>query len=301
MIQGLVQLVKREELSIIVNTAEDVEISGLHVSPDIDTVIYTLAGVINEETWYGIRGDTFERHEELRRYGKPELLRIGDRDREVKRHRTDLLKQGKTLSEVTRELCRNFGIGAKVMPMSDDRVRTRVDTEAGPLSFHEYWVARRARDRVSDVAFEGIELAKPAPGVLDAIWECEAVLVGPSNPVTSIGPITAIKEIGEALVKNKEKVFAVSPIVGNAPVSGPAGALMQGLGHEVSPTGVAQLYRDFVGTMVIDKGDKEQGRRIEKLGMKVSIANLLMPDLASRTELAREILLLVRSANQTNS
>lgn len=289
------QLVKQEELSIIVNTAEDVEISGLHVSPDLDTVLYTLAGIVNEGTWYGIRGDTFERHEELKRQGNPELLRIGDRDRAWKQHRTALLQQGKTLSEATRELCEQLGVRAKVMPMSDDHVRTRVDTEAGPLSFHEFWVARRARDRVTGVVFEGIELAKPAPEVLDAIRESKAVIIGPSNPVTSIGPIVAIEKVKAALAREKEKVFAVSPIVGDTPVSGPAGVLMRGLGHEVSPVGVAQMYKDFVGTLVIDKKDEGRGQRIKKLGMKIFPMDLLMPDIATRTKLAREILSIVGS------
>jgi len=290
LLQGLMQLVKHEELSIIVNTAEDVEISGLHVSPDLDTVMYTLAGVVNEDTWYGIHGDTFERHEELRLQGKPELLRIGDRDREVKRYRTDLLKQGKTLSDATRELCMRFGVSVRVMPMSDDYVRTRVETGAGPLSFHEFWVARRARDSVIDVKFEGIEFARPAPGVLDAIRESNAVIIGPSNPVTSIGPIVAIKEIREELVQMREKVLAVSPIVGGAPVSGPAGVLMKGIGCEVSPLGVARIYEDFVGTLVIDQRDVEFVADIEKLGIKVALEDIIIPDFSARTKLAKKIL-----------
>jgi LPPG:FO 2-phospho-L-lactate transferase len=290
LIQGLVRLVKPEELSIIVNTGEDVEISGLHISPDIDTVIYTLAGIVNEETWYGISGDTFERHEELRRQGKPELLRIGDKDREVKRYRTDLLKQGKTLSEATRQLCARFGVGVRVMPMSDGRVRTRVETEAGTLSFHEFWVARRARDRVKGVKFDGVELARAAPGVLDAIRESDAVIIGPSNPVTSIGPIVAIEEIREALVREREKILAVSPIVGKAPVSGPAGALMTGLGYEVSPLGVANIYRDFVRTLVVDRRDAELAEEIEKLNMKVVLEDIVVPDLSARIRLAKRVL-----------
>lgn len=284
------RLVGQEKLSIIVNTGEDVEISGLHVSPDIDTVMYTLAGVINEETWWGIRGDTFEGHERLRREGKPELLRIGDRDREVNQRRTDLLKHGKTLSEITWELCRSFGVAANVMPMSDDRVRTRVYTEAGLLSFHDFWVARRARDRVRSVTFEGVELAGPAPGVLEAIHDSEAIIIGPSNPVTSIGPIVAVEEIRAALKRRREKVIAVSPIVGGAPVSGPAGVLMEGLGFEVSPVGVAQICKDFVKTLVIDRRDDELGRQIDKLGVKVFSTDLLMPDIASRAKLARMVL-----------
>lgn len=293
LIQGLIQVVKPEELSIIVNTGEDIEISGLYVSPDIDTIIYTLAGIVNEETWYGISGDTFERHEELKRQGKPELLRIGDKDREVKRYRTDLMKQGKTLSEVTRELCARFGISANVMAMSDDRVRTRVETEVGTLSFHEFWVARRARDKVKGVRFEGVELARAAPGVLDAIHEGDAVIIGPSNPVTSIGPIVAIGEIREALVREREKILAVSPIVGKAPVSGPAGALMAGLGYEVSPLGVANIYRDFVRTLVIDRSDAELAGEIEKLGIEVVLDDIVVPNLSTRIRLAERVLKII--------
>jgi len=290
LIQGFMRLMGQEELSIVVNTAEDIEISGLYVSPDLDTMLYTLAGVVNEETWYGIRGDTFERHEELKRQGKPELLRIGDRDREVKRRRTELLWQGKTLSEATRELCESFGVKAKVMPMSDDRVCTRVHTEAGVMSFHEFWVARRARDRVTGVTFEGIESAKPATGVLEALEGSEAIIIGPSNPVTSIGPIIAVKKIREALERQWEKVIAVGPIIGDAPVSGPAGALMSGLGYEVSPLGVARIYNGVASTLMIDRSDAKLAGQIERLGMKVATADLLMPDIRARTKLAKAVL-----------
>lgn len=290
LLQGLAPLVGQENLSIIVNTGEDLEISGLYVSPDIDTVMYTLAGVVNEKTWYGIKGDTFEEHERLRREGKPELLRIGDRDRQVKQRRTILLKMGIPLSAVTRELCRNFNVFANVMPMSDDRVTTRICTEAGTMTFHEFWVARRAQDRVKSVLYEGAELARAAPGVLEALENSEAIIIGPSNPVTSIGPIVAIKEIRSALAKVREKVIAVSPIVGSSPVSGPAGVLMQGLGYEVSPLGVAQYYRDFISRLVIDKRDEILAAKIEELGLEVLSTDLLMPDLPSRIKLARSLL-----------
>ena len=284
------KLIGQEKLSVIVNTGEDLEVSGLHVSPDLDTVMYTLAGIVNDEVWHGIRGDTFEVHERLKREGKPELLRIGDRDRETNRRRTDLLKSGKALSEITRELCRSFGVVANVMPMSDDRVRTRICTEAGFISFHEFWVARRARDRVKSVKFEGAEFASPAPGVLEAIDDSEAIIIGPSNPVTSIGPILAVKEIGSTLKREREKVIAVSPIVCGAPVSGPAGVLMEGLGYEVSPIGVARMYKEFANMLVIDEKDDGLATEIDKLGVKVFSTNLLMPDLASRVKLARTIL-----------
>lgn len=275
---------------MIVNTAEDLEVSGLCISPDLDTVLYTLVGIVNEETWHGIRGDTFACHEMLGRLGEPELLRIGDRDRAVKLRRTLELKQGKPLSDVTRELCEQLGVRARVLPMSDDRIHTHVETEAGTMSFHEFWVQRRAADKVKGVSFEGVEEAKPAPGVLEAIKKAKAIIIGPSNPVTSIGPILAIEDIREEIIRNRERVLAVSPIVGNAAVSGPAGALMQGLGCEVSPLGVARIYRGMIGTLVLDRSDGARGRAVEEFGINAAFADLLMPDVASRVKLAREVL-----------
>ena len=283
-------MVEQDEISVIVNTGEDLEVSGLHVSPDLDTVTYTLAGIVNERTWWGIRGDTFACHEMLKRFGWQELLRIGDRDRATNLKRTLMLKQGKSLSEATKEICEKLGARAKIMPMSDDRVRTRIDTEVGPMSFHEFWVSRRAKVKVHGVAFEGAERARAAPGVLEAIHESESTIIGPSNPITSIGPILSIGAIKKALSKNRDKVIAVSPIIGHAPVSGPAGVLMRGLGHEVSPVGVALIYRGLVGTLVIDRSDEGLAGRIGELGMKLFPTDLLMPDTASRVKLAKEIL-----------
>ena len=252
-------MLKPEELSIVVNTGEDVEISDLNVSPDLDTVVYTLAGIVNEETWYGIRGDTFFCHEALKHLGHVELLRIGDRDRATKLYRTLMLKQGKPLSEITKEICQHLGVQANVLPMSDDRVKTLIDTEAGIMQFHEFWVARRAKDKVIGVRFEGAENAEPAPGVLEALERADGILIGPSNPVTSIGPILAVEGIREALSRNRGRVVAVSPIVGNAPISGPAGVLMRGLGYEVSPVGVARIYRGVAGTLILNNTDERFG------------------------------------------
>jgi len=294
LLQGLARLVGKGKLSVIVNTAEDVEVSGLNVTPDLDTVMYTLAGVVNEETWYGIRGDTFACHDMLGRLGEPELLRIGDRDRAVKLRRTLELKQEKPLSEVTQELCEQLGVRARVLPMSDDRIQTRVDTEAGTLSFHEFWVRRRAADKVRDVSFEGAEEAKPAPGVLEAIKTAKAIIIGPSNPVTSIGPILAIEDIREEIIRNRERVVAVSPILGNSAVSGPAGELMRGLGYRVSPLGVAKIYRGIIGTLVLDWSDRGRARAVEEFGINTAFADLLMPNVASRVRLAREVLGIAR-------
>lgn len=290
LLQGLSSLLKPEELSIVVNTGEDVEISGLHVSPDLDTVIYTLAGVINEETWYGIRGDTFFCHEALKRLGHVELLRIGDRDRATKLYRALMLKQGKPLSAITKEICKQLGVRANVMPMADERVQTLVNTEAGIMQFHEFWVTRRAKDEVRGVEFEGAGRAKPARGVLEALKRSEVIVIGPSNPVTSIGPMLAVKEIREALSRNRERVVAISPIVGNAPVSGPAGALMKGLGYEVSPVGVARIYQGVVGTLALNNTDERFGPAIDELGIKAVLLDTIMPDHTARVRLARELL-----------
>ncbi len=294
LLQGLARLVGKGKLSVIVNTAEDVEVSGLNVSPDLDTVMYTLAGVVNEETWHGIRGDTFACHDMLGRLGEPELLKIGDRDRAVKLRRTLELKREKPLSEVTQELCKQLGVRARVLPMSDDRIQTRVDTGAGTLSFHEFWVRRRAADKVRDVSFEGAEEAKPAPGVLEAIKTAKAIIIGPSNPVTSIGPILAIEDIREEIIRNRERVVAVSPILGNSAVSGPAGELMRGLGYRVSPLGVAKIYRGIIGTLVLDWSDRGRARAVEEFGINTAFADLLMPNVASRVRLAREVLGIAR-------
>lgn len=295
LLQGFARLLKPEELAVIVNTGEDLAVSGLHVSPDLDTVLYTLAGIINEDTWYGIRGDTFFCHEMLKRLGQVELLRIGDRDRATKLYRTLMLEGRKRLSEVTRELCDKLGVRVNVMPMSDKRVRTVIHTEAGALTFHEFWIARGASDKVLGVSFEGAENANPAPGVLEAIEAASAVIIGPSNPVTSIGPILAVRGIRDALSRNRDKVLAVSPIIGTKPVSGPAGILMRGVGREVSPSGVAQVYRDAARNILIDQSDKEFAPAIMELGLKVWFANLLMPDHAARVKLARAILQLIRA------
>ena len=290
LIQGFSRLLKPEDLSVIANTGEDLIVSDLYVSPDIDTVMYTLAGIVDEDKWYGIRGDTFFCHEMLKRLGQTELLRIGDRDRATKLYRTLMLKQGRRLSEVTKEMCGRLGVRANVMPMSDDKVRTLVHTEAGSLTFHEFLIAREAADKVLGVSFEGAENAGPAPGVIEALQAAKLILIGPSNPVTSIGPVLAVKEIRKYLSENRDKVLAVSPIIGGKPVSGPAGALMQGVGQEVTPRGVAQMYRDVAANILIDQSDNQFAQSIVELDMRVLFADLLMPDHAARVKLARTIL-----------
>lgn len=290
LLRGLDRILPQEELSVIVNTGEDVEVSGLYVSPDLDSVTYTMAGTIDEDVWYGISEDTFFCHEMLGELGHDELLRIGDKDRGLKLYRTLKLRQGLPLSQTTRDICRKLGVKANIMPMSDDRVTTEIYTNEGPMSFHEFWVVRRAKDAVKDVKILQADGAKPAPGVVEAIEEAEGILIGPSNPVTSIGPIIAIKEIQSALERSRERVLTISPILGDSPVSGPTGVLMRGLGLEVSPLGVARIYRDVSGSFMLHQEDENFAGKIEDLGMSTFLDDLMMTDLESMKRLANGIL-----------
>ncbi|KXA95665.1 hypothetical protein AKJ65_01115 [candidate division MSBL1 archaeon SCGC-AAA259E19] len=290
LLQGLAEVVPQKDLSIVVNTGEDVEVTGLRVSPDLDTVVYTLAGIIDDENWYGIKGESFTTHEMLRTLGHSELLRIGDRDRGVMLYRTMRMREGASLSQVTKEICRELRVEADVMPMSDDRITTRVDTEKGEMSFHRFWVARRAKDRVREVKFLNSEKASPAPGVVEALDESEFIIIGPSNPITSLGPVLAVEGIRSALVRNRSGVLAVSPVIGNAPVSGPTGVLMEGLGYEVNPVSVAEIYQDFVSMFFLHEKDRNFSSEIENLEMDVFLEDILMPDLSSRIKLAQRIL-----------
>ncbi|MDQ6662720.1 MAG: 2-phospho-L-lactate transferase, partial [Chloroflexota bacterium] len=233
-LQGLVQVVPQQEIIVIGNTGDDRAFYGLHVSPDLDIVTYTLAGVVAETHGWGIKNDTYNTMQQLTRYGNEDWFQLGDRDLATHIHRTNLLKQGKTLSEVTDAIRRLFGLELQLLPMSDQLVATHVRTPAGLLHFEEYMVKRRCEDEVQDVVFVGAETAKPAPGVLDALKQADAILIAPSNPIVSIGSILSIPGIHDTLHEASGMVVAVSPIIGGAPIKGPADKLMRGLGIEVS-------------------------------------------------------------------
>jgi LPPG:FO 2-phospho-L-lactate transferase len=256
---GLEKVFKDEPLTIIVNTAEDLWISGNLLCPDIDSVLYTLGGLINKETWWGVKGDSFHTHSALERLQQPERLMIGDKDRATHIVRSELLRQGKSLTEATATLARSFGIPERItiLPMTDEpaAVRTRILTPEGALHFQEFWVARKGGPDVLDVQFKGIDTVRPAAAVVEAL-ESKAepmVLFGPSNPITSIGPILALKGMQDLL--KWKLVVAISPIVGTAPVSGPAGKFMRAKGFEVSPQGVYACYKEFLDVLVIDQTD----------------------------------------------
>src|SRR5437660_5732522 len=287
-LQGVLQLVPQEQLTVIVNTGDDRDFYGLHVSPDIDIVLYTLAGIVDENHGWGIRNDTYHTMEQLTYYGNEDWFLLGDRDLATHIHRTNLLRDGKTLSEVTEGLRRQFGLELDILPMSDQPVATHIQTPAGLLHFEEYMVKRRCADEVQDVVFIGAGEARPAPGVLDAIKGAEAILIAPSNPVVSIGSILAIPGIHDILHQASGMVVAVSPIVGGAPIKGPADKLMSGLGIEVSPVGVARCYRDFLDVMVIDEQDAHFVGQIEDLGIPAVATNTIMRDKESKAALARK-------------
>src|SRR5216683_7078599 len=289
-LQGVVQVVPQERITAIVNTGDDRDFYGLHVSPDLDIVMYTLAGIVEETHGWGFHNDTYNTMQQLTHYGNEDWFMLGDRDLATHIHRTNLLRQGKPLSEVTEELRKQFGLKLRILPMSDQEVATYIQTPVGLLHFQEYMVKRRCADAVLDVVFVGASESRPAPGVLDAIKDAEAILIAPSNPIVSIGSILAVPGIHDMLHEASGMVVAVSPIIGGAPIKGPADKLMRGLGMDVSAIGVARCYRDFLDVMVIDEQDVHLVSEIEDLGIPTVVTNTIMRDDAAKATLARGVL-----------
>ena len=283
-LQGLVRVVPPDEVTAVVNTGDDLTWWGLHVSPDLDSITYALAGILSRERGWGIEGDTFTCLERMRQLGAPAWFQLGDRDLATHLRRTQLLTVH-TLTEATAEIASEMGVRARILPMSDDRVETRVLTAAGDLSFQEYFVRERYRVPVKGVRFVGAEQAQAAPGVVEAIRDAAAVLIAPSNPITSIGPILSVRGIRAALCR--AAVIAVSPIVGGAAVSGPAGELMKTQQMPVSIAGVAQAYEDFLDVLIADERDRPHAAEVEKLGIQVSFTNTIMDSDSAKAELAR--------------
>ncbi|MHA1833136.1 MAG: 2-phospho-L-lactate transferase [Candidatus Baldrarchaeia archaeon] len=289
-LQGLVHVVPPEEIVTIVNTGDDIEFYGLHISPDVDIVTYTLAGIVDEEKGWGMREDTFNCLDMLRKYGYETWFMLGDKDLATHIHRTLLLKSGLKLSEVTEKIRKALGVKVKIIPMTNDKVQTKIVTNVGEMHFQEYLVKRKAQDPVLDVKFEGIERAEPAPGVIEAILNADGIIICPSNPIVSIGPILSIKGVKEALKKTKAKIVAISPIVGGAPIKGPADKLMRGLGIEVSALGVAKIYRNLLDMLIIDNIDRDLKPKIEEVGVKVRVTNTIMKTIENKIKLAKEAL-----------
>ncbi len=295
-LRGLARAVGEERVTAIVNTADDVVMHGLHVSPDLDSVTYWLADVADRERGWGRRGESFRATEELRAFDPDAAwFNLGDLDLATHLFRTRLLRAGRPLSEVAARVAARFGVRARVLPMTDDRVTTVVTVRAAggeePLHFQEYWVRRGARDEVVGVAYEGAERARPAPGVLEAIARAEAVVICPSNPVASIGPILAVPGIREAVAARRARVVGVSPIVGGAPLAGMADRLMPAVGLEVSAVGAAGAYEGLLAGWVIDRVDRDLAPKIEELfGVRVAVLDTVMRDDERAEEVARAAL-----------
>jgi len=289
-VDGLRQIVAPEELTVIVNTGDDLLWWGLYVSPDLDSITYMLAGKLSQERGWGVKGDTFYCLQAMGQLGQPIWFHTGDRDVATHILRSKLMADGKTLSEVTAEMAGRLGIKARILPMSNSRVETRVGTPVGELSFQEYFVERWYQDPVESIRYAGASDAEPAPGVIDAIRGAEAVILAPSNPVSSIAPIMAVPGIREALRETRARIAAVSPIVAGAAVSGPAGILMQAQGFPVSIAGVAKFYHDFLDLLVVDSKDRKMAGELEKLGTRVHATQTLMRTQEDRIALARAVL-----------
>jgi LPPG:FO 2-phospho-L-lactate transferase len=289
-LQGLVRVVPEKEITVIVNTGDDIGLGGLHISPDLDIVMYTLAGIVDEEKGWGIRGDTFHCRDMLKIYGHETWFNLGDRDFATHIYRTHLLTSGFSLSNATKTLSQKLGLKIKIMPMTDDKFETKIATPKSIMHFQEYFVKNKAQDEVINVLFEGAKQAKPAPDVVESILKADAVIICPSNPIVSIGTILSIDGIRKAMKDTEAKVTAVSPIVGGSPIKGPADKLMRGLGLDVSSYAVAELYRDFLDSFVIDQVDLREKERIEKLGFSVVVTNTIMRSLEDKVRLAKATL-----------
>ena len=285
-LRGLINVIDPASITVIGNTADDEEFLGLHVSPDLDTVVYTLADVVDPETGWGIANDSYTALEQATQLGQETWFKLGDKDLATHLLRTKLLRSGRTLSQATQAVADAFGVTCHLLPMSDDRVRTIVTTVDGDISFQEYFVRRRQEDEVKALRFEGSEQAQPAPGVLDAIRSASGIIIAPSNPLVRIGPILAVPGIRQALVDTDAKVAAVSPIIGGRALKGPAARMLESLGHESSATGVAKLYADVLDVLVLDEEDRALAPDVEALGITPIVTNTIMRDAASRKALA---------------
>jgi LPPG:FO 2-phospho-L-lactate transferase len=290
-LRGLLEVCDQRDVTVVVNTGDDVVLHGLRVSPDIDTVVYTLAGAVNPETGWGLAGETWTVMDALERYRGLTWFRLGDRDLATHLYRTHRLGEGATLSEVTDELAKGWGLGLRVLPMSDDRVETRLDVEGeGEVAFQDYFVRRRHSVTVKAVRFEGAADARPAPGVLDFVSTASRLVICPSNPVLSIAPILAVPGIESAVAARRDDVVAVSPIVAGAALKGPADRLMAELGLEPTVVGVARLYAPLAGTLVVDEADADLAPAVEAEGVRCVVVPTVMHGLAEATALARAVL-----------
>jgi LPPG:FO 2-phospho-L-lactate transferase len=292
---GLASVMPPEELTIIANTGDDIELFGLRICPDVDTVTYTLAGVINEETGWGLTGDSFECLRWLGRYDEATWFNLGDRDLATHIFRTNQLRSGRSLSEVTDLVRRSLGVRSTILPMTDSYAPTRVATDEGEMHLQEYFVRRGCQPRVLGINSDNTASAAPASGVVNAIMEASAVVICPSNPFISIGPILAVPGVRDAIRKTPATVIAITPIIGGKAVKGPTAEMLRDLGHEVSATGVARMYEDLLDIFILDETDSPSAAGIQAIGVQAIAANTRMNTLDDKQALARRVLEVLRS------
>lgn len=288
-LSGLVQIVPPTEITAVVNTGDDIVLHGLHISPDLDTVTYTLAGAVNPATGWGLVDETWRAMESLERYGGQTWFRLGDRDLATHLYRTQRLAEGMGLDEVTAEITKAWGLELRLLPMSNDRIETRItlrDSESN-IGFQEWFVGQRHATSVSAVTFEGAADSKPAPGVLESVATADTVVICPSNPLVSIGPLLEVPELADGLRDRRDRCVAVSPIIAGKALKGPADTLMSDLGHEVSAVGVARLYAPFASVLLVDEVDASLADDIRAAGMECAVAPTVMSGPESAAELAR--------------
>lgn len=296
LLRGMVEVVRPGDITAVVNVGDDTDLHGLHISPDLDTVLYTLADEINPDTGWGLAGETWRVMESLQRLGGVTWFNLGDQDLATHLYRTQRLAEGATLGDVTAELADRFGVGVRLLPVTDDRLRTRMGLAAGAdgagaeVGFQEYFVKLHHDVPVRDVQFAGSEHARPAPGVLEAIADAETVVVCPSNPVVSIQPVLAVPGVADALAARRADTVAVSPIVAGAALKGPAGRLLVEMGFESSVIGVARWYAPWVSTLVVDEADEALAPAVEAEGVRCVVAPTIMSDVARAAALARVVL-----------
>ncbi len=291
LLAGLIQVRPPAELTAIVNVGDDVELHGLHVSPDLDTVTYTVAGAIDSERGWGLAGETWRAMEALRRYPLARAwFNLGDQDLGTHLYRTDRLRAGAPLSTVTAEIVDAWQLGLRLLPVSDDPIRTRITVADGEISFQEYFVQRQHDVAVTAVRFDGAQAAAPAPGVLDAITAATRVIIAPSNPIVSIEPVLAVPGVRAAVMARRDAVVAVSPIIAGCALKGPADRLLRELGHESSVVGIARLYAPLAATLVVDEADADQVAAVEAEGLRCVVTPTIMHGPAAAAALAKAVL-----------
>jgi LPPG:FO 2-phospho-L-lactate transferase len=293
LVLGLSKILRPGELTVVGNTGDDFELHGLHISPDLDIVMYTLAGIVDEQKGWGVKADTFTTLDSLSKYyGLERWFRLGDKDMATHIYRTSLLAQNYPLSEATTIMCSALGVNdVRILPMTDDKVQTKVKIQGGStISFQDYFVKRGCTDKVTGVVYEGSDTARPSKGVLESIAKSDIIVICPSNPVASIGPILSIRRISEALKKASCSIVAVSPIIHGKPLKGPADKFMEGAKLDVSASGVARFYQQIIDYLVIDEADASLDEEIGSMGVRVTIADTIMNTLEDKTRLAGTIL-----------